>query len=245
MLKKFKNSLIAAFLISFCFSIVTYSDEHYEVTPKTIKTTETKSETISAWAKNDVDEAIELGIAPPDLKEKCKDNITREEFFDLVYNLISDYSKEEIPETSQSAPLGDTHNEKIIKLWWWGIVKGKGTFTQEPVISPDGFVKRYPTLTIVKPDDFLSREEAATIIIRVIEKFFPMPATEMWFEYSDVNEISDWALNSVQVISNMGFMKGVGNNKFAPKSTYTVEQAVVTVMRVCECAEKVNLQSIS
>ncbi len=244
-IKKLKNSLIAVFLIPFCFSVVTYSYENYEATPKTVKTTETKDETISSvstWVKNDVEKAIELGIAPPDLKEKCKENITREEFFELVYNLISEYSNEELPLTSQSSPLVDTHNEKIIKLWWCGIVKGKGTFTQEPVISPEGVVKRYPTLTIIKPNDYLTREEAATIVIRMIDRFFPMPSTEMWFEYSDIKEVSEWASGSIQKISNLGFMKGVGNNNFAPKSTYTTEQAIVTVMRVCESASKFNLQ---
>ena len=216
---------------------------YYEANLETGETIETKFEpsgNISDWAKTDVEEAIELGIASAELKEKCKENITREEFFELIYNLIAEYSKEELPQTSQSAPFGDTNNEKIIKLWWWGIVKGKGTFTQEPVVSPDGFVKRYPTLTIIKPGDYLTREEAATLIIRMVEKFFPMPATEMWFEYRDANEISDWASNSVQVISNLGFMRGVGNNNFAPKSAYTTEQAIVTVMRVCECAGKIN-----
>lgn len=60
----------------------------------------------------------------------------------------------------------------------------------------------------------------------------PMEATEVWYEYNDLRNISDWAMSSVQRISNLGFMKGVGENKFAPKETYTTEQAVVTVVRV-------------
>ena len=59
----------------------------------------------------------------------------------------------------------------------------------------------------------------------------------MWFEYDDINEVSEWASDSIQTISNLGFMNGVGNNKFAPKETYTTEQAIATLVRVFRGAE--------
>ncbi|MCH5188451.1 MAG: S-layer homology domain-containing protein, partial [Oscillospiraceae bacterium] len=90
-------------------------------------------------------------------------------------------------------------------------------------------------------NDYLTREEAATIIIRMINKVMPMPATEMWFEYDDIDEISEWASDSIQTISNLGFMNGVGNNKFAPKDTYTTEQAIATLVRVYEGAEAAGI----
>ena len=37
---------------------------------------------------------------------------------------------------------------------------------------------------------------------------------------------------SVQIISNMGFMKGIGENRFAPMDRVAMEQAVVSVMRI-------------
>ena len=87
------------------------------------------------------------------------------------------------------------------------------------------------------PDDYLTREEAATIIVRMVNKVFPMAATEMWFEYDDINEVSEWASDSIQTISNLGFMNGVGNNNFAPKDNYTTEQAIATLVRVYRGAE--------
>ena len=59
-----------------------------------------------------------------------------------------------------------------------------------------------------------------------------MPVTEMYFEYDDISKVSKWTSNSVQVISNLGIMKGVEENKYAPKDTYTVEQAIATIMRL-------------
>ena len=73
----------------------------------------------------------------------------------------------------------------------------------------------------------------------MINKIMPMPATELWFEYDDIGEISKWASDAVQIISNLGFMNGVGNNRFAPKDTYTTEQAIATLARVHE-AQSVN-----
>lgn len=187
----------------------------------------------SDWAKSDIEKAIALNIINVGGNYNFSAPITREAFCELVYDLIYNYSKIDLPLVPDgSRPIGDTLNEKIRSLYFWGIINGKGTFTQEPVYAPDGVVKRYFPTVIIAPNDFLTREEAATIIIRMVNKFFPMAATEMWFEYDDIIEISEWASDSVQTISNLGFMKGVGNNNFAPQDNYTTEQAIVTLVRV-------------
>lgn len=59
-----------------------------------------------------------------------------------------------------------------------------------------------------------------------------MPVHEVYFEYDDISEVSEWASDSVQIISNLGIMEGVGDNKFAPQDTYTTEQAIATIMRL-------------
>lgn len=83
------------------------------------------------------------------------------------------------------------------------------------------------------PNDYLTREEAATIIFRLINTVHSgWTATEQYFDFADSGQISDWAMNSIQVICNMGIMKGVEGNKFAPKDNYTTEQAIVTLVRV-------------
>ncbi|MBQ4556470.1 MAG: S-layer homology domain-containing protein, partial [Clostridia bacterium] len=149
-----------------------------------------------------------------------KENITREEFCELIYNLIVLASDEITAPITDS--FTDTKNDKILMLNGLGIINGKSS-------------------TEFAPNDYLTREEAATIIVRMVNKVFPMAATEMWFEYDDINEISEWASDSIQTISNLGFMNGVGNNKFAPKDTYTTEQAIVTLVRVLESAGAAGL----
>ena len=55
--------------------------------------------------------------------------------------------------------------------------------------------------------------------------------TELWFEFDDIDYISDWAMDAVQTMCNMNVMNGVGNNNFAPQEVYTTEQAIVTITR--------------
>ena len=49
---------------------------------------------------------------------------------------------------------------------------------------------------------------------------------------------AEWASSSVQVMSNLGFMNGVGENKFAPKDNYTAEQSITTLVRIYEATRK-------
>ena len=169
----------------------------------------------SEWASKDIDLAYAIGIADTNKDYIYKNNITREEFCELIYNFCSIVG--ELVVDDGHIVFEDTNNTKVQILNTMGIINGKSA-------------------TKFAPNDYLTREEAATIIVRMVNKVVPMAATEMWFEYDDINEVSEWASDSIQTISNLGFMNGVGNNRFAPKDTYTTEQAIVTLVRVLESA---------
>ena len=169
----------------------------------------------SEWASKDIDLAYAVGIADTNKDYIYKNNITREEFCELIYNFCSIVG--ELVVDDGHIVFEDTNNTKVQILNTMGIINGKSA-------------------TKFAPNDYLTREEAATIIVRMVNKVVPMAATEMWFEYDDINEVSEWASDSIQTISNLGFMNGVGNNNFAPKATYTTEQAIVTLVRVLDSA---------
>ena len=48
--------------------------------------------------------------------------------------------------------------------------------------------------------------------------------------------ISDWALDGVRAVYREGVMNGTSGTTFSPKSNYTIEQSVVTIMRIDEWA---------
>ena len=166
----------------------------------------------SDWAKSDIEKAIALNIINVGGNYNFPAPITREEFCELIYNYCYNVIKEVDTITGENK-FTDTTNSKIIRLNAMGIINGKSE-------------------TEFAPNDLLTREEAAAILNRMVNKTIPVPVTEMYFNFDDEANISDWASDSIQVMCNMGVMNGVGENKFAPQDTYTTEQAIVTIVRV-------------
>ncbi len=167
----------------------------------------------SDWAKSDVEKAEALTIINDVGNYNFPAPITREEFCELIYNYCANVAGK-LAAFDGENKFTDTDNPHILILNAMGIIKGKSE-------------------TEFAPIDSLTREEAATILLRLINAVHPdAAATELYYEFTDSTEISDWAMNSIQVICNMGIMKGVGNNNFAPKEFYTTEQAIATIVRV-------------
>ncbi len=171
-----------------------------------------ENENSSDWAKGDIKKAKELNIIDVKGSYDYTASITREEFCEIIYNYCVNVIGK-LESVNFESKFTDTDNVHIGVLNAVGIINGKSE-------------------TKFAPDDFLTREEAATILARMVNYTLPVPVTEMYFEFRDSNKISDWANDSVQIICNMGVMKGIGNNMFAPKDTYTTEQAIATVVRL-------------
>ncbi len=167
----------------------------------------------SEWAEDSIETAKEINIINGNYN--FPGAITREEFCELVFNYyIENFSGSAFSIGIIKPPFTDTDNEHIGVLNALGIINGKSE-------------------TEFAPNDFLTREEAAVIVCRLIKEMYPeAAATEMYFDFADSEQISNWAMNSIQVICNMGIMKGVGDNKFAPQDLYTTEQAIATLVEV-------------
>ncbi|MBO5408637.1 MAG: S-layer homology domain-containing protein [Clostridia bacterium] len=197
-------SIILSVILLFMTSIMVASDD---ADSEQLSAT---SNPPSEWAWADIDKAKALNILQGNYN--FPGAITREVFCELVYNYISEFG--DLTVDDGHIAFWDTDNPKIRVLSTMGIINGKSE-------------------TEFAPDDLLTREEAATILNRLILVVHPdLASTELYFEFADGVQISDWAMSAVQRICNLGIMKGIGNNKFAPKDYYTTEQAVVTLVRV-------------
>ena len=169
---------------------------------------------ISPWAKETVSEAKGLNIIKTDGNYNYTAFISRDEFCELVFNYIENFSESAFSVGIIKSSFTDTDNEHIGVLNALGIIHGKSE-------------------TEFAPNDSLTREEAAAILYRLIKRIYPdSAATEMYFDFADGDQISDWAASSIQVVCNMRIMNGVGDNKFAPQELYTTEQAITTLVRV-------------
>jgi len=165
------------------------------------------------WALDSVQKSSDLGITQADVTYNYRGAINREDFCNLVYNFIVNVIKSPVPKANNN--FSDISSPKINILCDMGIIEGKS----------EG---------IFAPNDFLTREEAATVAVRLINSLMPVPATEMYFAYTDENQISDWAMNSVQVMSNMHVMTGTGDNKFSPKGILTCQEVIIILARLAD-----------
>lgn len=171
----------------------------------------------SEWAIDYVLESMELGFLEDISELNYKEPITREKFCEIVYNMLSK-ATDKTWSAPTAIPFNDTYNPKVASLYYVDIIKGKAD-------------KQFA------PDDFLTREEAATILIRTAQ-FMGVGMPENAYDgkvYNDEIDISDWAFGSVHYCRKLGVMIGTSETEFAPKETYTSEQAIATMVRLYEC----------
>ncbi len=177
----------------------------------------------SDWAAAEIAKANELNIIPEDfLPADYTQPITRENFCILATKMIESKLGQELDIVNPQYPLAivDVDNVNIDKLYAAGIIKGK---------------EQKKTGVIFAPNDLITREEAATILDRVTEYMgIVIPQISNQQILSDEDLISDWALIAVKTMQEMKIMNGVGENVFAPKDTYTIEQTIATLVRVYE-----------
>jgi hypothetical protein len=80
----------------------------------------------------------------------------------------------------------------------------------------------------------ITREQAATMLANAARYMGYDTSGFSPSEYADSSEISSWAKDSIGFINAKGIMTGVGSNKFSPKGVYTVEQSLITIIRLCD-----------
>lgn len=168
----------------------------------------------SSWAINDVETAETAGLVPSSLADNWQRPITRAEFCALAQQLAqAEGNSYSLPTDN---PFTDTEDENVLRLSAAGIVSGKS----------EG---------IFAPDDPITRQEAATMLYRMTNtSVFPFSYTDQreTYDFSDLGSISSWASTGVAFCYRTGVMGGVGENQFDPNGLYTVEQAVITALRM-------------
>lgn len=163
----------------------------------------------ASWARAAVDEAIAQDFLPVPLRTRYDQTITRGEFCALAVRFYECFTGREAEERASFEDTQDVNVEKAAAL---GIVSGVGN-------------GRF------SPDAPLDREQAARILANMAQILgSPLPQAAPTF--SDADAVSPWAQASVGQVQNAGIMSGVGGGLFAPRSTYTREQSVVTIMNL-------------
>lgn len=163
----------------------------------------------SAWAEKEITRAIDERLVPAILQNNYRDDITRGEFCSIAVKLYESMIKKEI---TGRVKFDDNTLLSVEKLAYEGIVHGLGNNK----FNPDGKIKR---------------EEAAVILSKLSEKLGMNLASDD-ISFADSQSISTWAIDDVKKVYTAKIMQGVSERRFSPKSHYTKEQAIATLIRL-------------
>lgn len=181
-----------------------------------------KSIDSSKWATEYIAEAVKYGIINDDDTWNYAAPICREDFCNIAVKMM-ETAGVILPTDNPQRPLGikDTDNVNVLKLYKSGVILGK---------------EHHKTGITFAPNDFITREEAATILYRMAKVMgigLGVMRPEVVY-YWDEDKASDWALDAIKYMRNIRVMDGVNGYEFYPKDTYTVEQAIATMIRLFE-----------
>lgn len=173
----------------------------------------------SAWAADAVAQGQALNLLPAWLLNNYRNPVTREEFCDLIYQLIpartgktTDQFRAElgvVGEKYSSIHFSDTSKYSILQAAALGIVNGyeDGSF---------------------RPGKTLTRQEAAAMLQRTADLIGAVEHTTPK-TFADAASIAPWAQASVEYVTSCGIMNGTDKG-FEPQGSYTREQAFITML---------------
>ncbi len=180
----------------------------------------------SSWAKTEVEKAFSAEIMPysPYLTD-CTKGMTREDFAAVTVRLYSAMMGNPgyWPEVDEEHPFTDADWEncrfvrEIGMAYHLGFVKGSNTAG-----------------TLFSPKATLTRQEAAVMLGRVFTKLGGTIPAVSSTAFADDGSVAGWAKSEVAFMSGKGIVKGVGDNKFAPTKTLSIQEAVIMANRMLE-----------
>ena len=165
------------------------------------------STNVSAWAQADITEAAQAGIVPGDLPTDYTQPITRAQFCNIAVKLYETVRGAAITGRSE---FTDTTDVNVQKMAYLGVVGGYGG-------------------GIFGPNDTLTREQAAAILSRLAGQLNISMRT-VAIPYTDV--ATSWARADIVNVYSIEVMTGTSSTTFDPSMHYTIEQSIVTMLRL-------------
>ena len=182
----------------------------------------------ATWAAGEVQRAESLGLIPGTLRYlDMKESITREQFAMIAVLTYEALSGQPAPDpTGLKNPFIDTDSPWIIQAYHLNLVTGMTDVRYEPAST-------------------MTREQAATLLTRVYKR----SAMAGWTLETDGNyklsytkpapfaddaKIASWAKDNVYFMAANKVINGVGGNRFDPKGTASVQEALIIALRIID-----------
>ena len=198
--------------------------------------------TVSDWAAEEVSEARTLGLLPETMAP-CGDYtapITREQFACLAVNLVAVCRSTEVSLMLEEAqiPLAEPDETGLLRAAEPSFSDTDSAYVE---LAADLGIVRGSNLGTFGPRRGITRAEAAAMLQRTMAVLGRPDANVKPKVYSDAYTIPRWAAESVKYISGrttgdgQAVMGGIWG-KFMPRGAYSVEQALVTLLRCYKSA---------
>lgn len=178
----------------------------------------------SSWAQTEVKKAYDANIMPfsPYLVD-CARDMTRDEFAATTVRLYAAMTGKNYWELDVDTehPFTDvdwettSYEDEVGMAYNLGFVQGKGD-------------------SLFKPKDTLSRQEAAVMLARVYSKVHGDIPKVSNTAFADDGDVASWAKSEVVFMAGKEIVKGVGENRFAPTKTLSIQEAVIMANRMLE-----------
>lgn len=172
----------------------------------------------SSWAFDELDKAVKLDLMPVSIRENLRQEVTREEFCEIAVRFYEINTGNTISINGYS--FEDTDNMDVLKAARLGIVKGVGD-------------NRFA------PKDYITRQEIAVIIIRLLELVDKELVHELEVDNSRLIQqgVSDWAIEGVGFMVKNNILQGDENGYINPLNHTTREEAVILALRTLEMTQ--------
>jgi len=178
------------------------------------------SRTPSNWAVPEMVDANTSGLLTPSAASDFHRYLTRDEFCELVVEMVEMAIGEPLPVPAYNPFVDDTDPISIhaLKAWKFEIITGI-------------------TTTYFAPEDNIEREQLCAMMIRAIRglertlgKAFLRPGVET-LPYRDSAKIRDYAVDAVKIAYTNGIMHGNDYGDFLPRDNITSQECVAVIIR--------------
>ena len=180
----------------------------------------------SSWARAEVAQAYNAGIMhfSPYILD-CTQGMTRADFAAVtvwLYAAAMGKSSWEL-DVEKDHPFTDATwedtmlDEEIGMAYHLGFIKGSNSAG-----------------TLFNPKGTLTRQEAAVMLGRVYTKLGGTIPAVSNTSFADDGSVAGWAKSEVAFMSGKDIVEGVGDNKFAPTRTLSIQEAVIMANRMLE-----------
>ena len=187
------------------------------------------------WALPEINSALKKGFVSQDIQIDFSAAITRQEFCGMAvmfleYALKKDFKTiltdmglfdEYFTYYDNQPPFFDTGDEYVLAAYTLGIL--------------DGFTApAEPGAGVFTPDGSVSRQEAATMLMRICRILGMDTADPPVPDIADLDAADSWARDGINFVCANGIMDGknAAEPMFDPKGLFTIQDSIVAFDRI-------------